>query len=257
MPDKENQQNFLPGLKNVRELLQENPQKIDQILTAQNLPSREIAELKELAQKKGIKWTCVPKDVLQKICARQGGGNIAHQGVVARLVSFSFADLDDVLQHILDAPLPLLLALDNVQDPGNVGTMVRTCYALGGAGIILPSHNSAHLGPAAHKTSQGALEKLPLIRTEHLGRTLDTCEEFGCTIYGSGAEKPSANLYTTPILFPCVFVLGNEANGLRPDIRKRCSTMLHIPMLRPFHSLNVAQAGAILLARACECRKRE
>ena len=143
-------------------------------------------------------------------------------------------------------------AFDQVQDPGNVGTLCRTLYARGGAGIILPRHNSAYLGPAARRSAAGALEHLPVTRVTNLGHALDSAEEAGLTIYGAGGQSApnSVNAFTETMHLPAVLVLGNEEKGLRPGTVKRCAHMLRIPLARSFDSLNVAQAGGILLGLA-------
>ena len=149
-------------------------------------------------------------------------------------------------------PAGLIVVLDGVQDPGNVGTLCRTLYALGGAGIILPRHNSAYLGPAARRSAAGALEHLPVTRVTNLGHALDSAEEAGLMIYGAGGQNGpvSVDAFTEAMRLPAVLVLGNEEKGLRPGIVKRCAHMLRIPLARPFDSLNVAQAGAVLLGLA-------
>ena len=156
------------------------------------------------------------------------------------------------------APLPLLLALDQVQDPGNVGTLCRTLYALGGAGLLLPRHNSAYLGPAARRAAAGALEHLPVAQVTNLAHALDSAEEAGLTIYGAGGAPGhnSLDAFADGMRLPAVLVLGNEDKGLRPGVAKRCAHMLRIPLARPFDSLNVAQAGAVLLGLAASARSR-
>ena len=163
-----------------------------------------------------------------------------------------YTDKAQLLAAVADAPLPLLLALDQVQDPGNVGTLCRTLYALGGAGLLLPRHNSAYLGPGARRAAAGALEHLPVAQVTNLARALDSADEAGLTIYGAGgAEGPnSLDAFTDRMRLPAVLVLGNEDKGLRPGVAKRCAHMLRIPLARSFDSLNVAQAGAVLLGLA-------
>ena len=151
----------------------------------------------------------------------------------------------------------LTLALDQVQNPGNLGTLCRSLYALGGAGVLLPRHNSAYLGPAAQRAAAGALERLPIARVDNLGHALDSAEEAGLTIYGAGCGGASSvSAFDESLRLPAVLVLGNEDKGLRPGVAKRCSRMLHIPLARPFDSLNVAQAGAILLGLAAQQLRR-
>lgn len=245
----------LPGLKPVLELVISAPERIDQVFIRKSPSSGELQELVRQCRQCGVRFTFVDTPALDRLCGvpRRGGTTIAHQGVAARLAAAGFTPLETLLAQLPDAPLPLLVALDNVQDPGNVGTLCRTLYALGGAGLIVPRHNSAYLGPAARRAAAGALERLPVARVTNLARALDSAEEAGLTIYGTGCADgadSALNAFTTPLRMPAVVVLGNEDTGLRPGVRKRCHSVLHIPLARHFDSLNVAQAGAVLLGLA-------
>lgn len=188
----------------------------------------------------------------------------SHQGVIARVFDAGFAEFGDILRDAPDAPLPLIVALDQVQDPGNVGTLARTLYALGAAGLVVVRHGGAALGGAAARAAAGALEKLPVAKVTNLARTLDEADEAGYTIYAAGGAAPDTdgkpgsgprNPFTEPLRTPAVLVLGNEDTGIRPNVAKRCHFTLSIPMARDFDSLNVAQAGAILVG--CFAARRQ
>ena len=246
---------LLPGMKPVLELLRTDPQRIDLVFCKKGLRTRDAQDVQQLCRQSGVRFSLVDQAALDRLCreaARQNGNDAAplnHQGVVARLTATDFRDLADVLQAAAEAPLPLVVALDQVQDPGNVGTLCRTLYALGGAGVILPRHNSAYLGPAAHRAAAGALERLPVARVTNLAHALDEAEEAGFSIYGAGCGPDAADAFEHAMQLPAVLVLGNEDKGLRPGVAKRCGRMLRIPLARKFDSLNVAQAGAILLGQ--------
>lgn len=244
---------LLPGLKPVLELLNSEHGRIDCIFCKKGLHSPDILHLQSLCRLHGIHYTLVEQAVLDRLCHTQHHGEkntVAHQGVVARLTSMIFCSLSHLLAAVTQAPLPIIIALDQVQDTGNVGTLCRTLYALGGAGILLPLHNSAYLGPAAQRAAAGTLEYLPVARVTNLAHALDSAEEAGLNIYGAGMSPKSQDAFVSPMCLPAVLVLGNENKGLRPGIAKRCTHMLRIPLARHFDSLNVAQAGAILLGLA-------
>lgn len=259
---------LLPGLKPVLELLAESPQRISQVYCRKGLNSADAQELRRLCRENHIRCAAVDSALLDRLCGRRRGGQgLAHQGVAARLAAAEFTSLEQLFRATEQAPLPLLLALDQVQDPGNVGALCRTLYALGGAGLLLPRHNSAYLGPACRRTAAGALERLAVAQVVNLAHALDSAEEAGLAIYGTGvADTPSAeagrlapvcvNAFSAPLRLPAVLVLGNEDKGLRPGVAKRCQALLHIPLARDFNSLNVAQAGAILMGLAA-ARHRE
>lgn len=244
---------LLPGLKPVLELLSDSPDRIDCVFCKKGLFNPELLKIQKLCRQNDVRYSLVESQALDRLCRRspQDRDSVRHQGVVARLFATPGVDLQTLLDSVASAPLPIILALDQVNDPGNVGTLARTLYALGGAGLLLPVHNGVHLGPAAQRAAAGALEHLPVSRVTNLGHALDACEEAGFTIYGAAGNVPAAlNAFEHQPLTPAVLVLGNEGKGLRPGIVKRCAHLLHIPQARQFDSLNVAQAGAILLALA-------
>lgn len=248
MPEHSDDAPLLPGLKPVLELLQSEPQRIDLVFCKKGLRSREALEVQNLCRRNGVRFSLVEQAALDRLCrdARQGRDGVAHQGVVARLAATGFCGLENLLAAVPDAPLPLLLALDQVQDPGNVGTLARTLYALGAAGIVLPRHNSAFLGPGAHRAAAGALERLPMAQVVNLARAVEDAEEAGFATYAARKTPDSLNALTAPLTLPALLVLGNEDKGLRPGVARRCACSLCVPFRRNFDSLNVAQAGGIL-----------
>ena len=280
---------LLPGLKPVLELLASEPQRVDLVFCKKGLHGPEAREVQNLCRQNGVRFSLVDGAALDRLCRgpRQGRDAVAHQGVVARLAVTGFCGLEELLAAVPDAPLPLLLALDQVQDPGNVGTLCRTLYALGGAGLLLPRHNSAYLGPAAldaglnssilnaessvsnaYDNYVSAYNTYERFRADLAAGTnsairsaqsaLDSAEEAGLTIYGAGGAPGhnSLDAFADGMRLPAVLVLGNEDKGLRPGVAKRCAHMLRIPLARPFDSLNVAQAGAVLLGLAAAARSR-
>lgn len=239
---------LLPGIKPVLELLHDDPQRLDHVYCKKGLRSREILEIQQRCRHAGIRYTLVEQQALDRLCREEGAVDTAHQGVIARLCAASFQPLEQLLADAMHAPLPLLVALDQVQDPGNVGTLCRTLYALGGAGIILPLHNSAYLGPAARRSAAGALERLPLAEVVNLARAVEQAREAGFSTYAARFAEDGMNALSAPLEFPALLVLGNEDRGVRPGVAKQCAHSLHVPFLRDFDSLNVAQAGGILIS---------
>lgn len=233
---------LLPGIKPVLELLRINPKKINSIMLKQGLKSSDYNAILDLCRENSIHFSLVTTDALDRICRAQ------HQGVIARINATENCNFSDLLAQARLAPLPLILALDQLKDVGNVGTLARTLYTLGGAGLVVPRHNSAYLGTAARKSAAGALEYLTVSQVTNLGHALDEAEENGFTIYGGQLSHNSVNVYNCTLESPAILVLGSEEKGIRPGIVKRCSQFLHIPQARKFDSLNVAQAGAILIS---------
>ena len=237
---------ILPGLKPVLELLQEDPKRVDTVFIKKGMRTPESIRMLDLCRLASVRFKLLENKELDHIYAGR------HQGVLARLHGIRCTDFDSLLAQSSAAPLPLLLALDQVQDTGNIGTLARSLYALGGAGLLLPRHNSASPGPGALRASAGALHNLPVSIVPNLGRALQQAAQQGFAIYGASCAENSLNALSDlngglELHLPALLVLGNEDKGIRPGVAKHCDTLLHIPMLRGFDSLNVAQAGAMLL----------
>ena len=253
------QEAFLqPGIKPVTELLLQEPTKIDAVFLRKGRKGKETDQIIDLCRENNVRFSLVDDTFLDRLWKGQ------HQGVIARLFSGGFTDIATMLETAADQPMPLILALDQVQDPGNAGALARTLYALGGAGLIVPKHNGVYLGAAAARVAAGALDKLAIAKVANLAQALDVAIDAGFTVYGAEmntAESPVAmeNSFSFTPRLPAVLVLGSEEAGLRPIIRKRCDSFISIPFAREFNSLNVAQAGAILIsafAAACNFSKR-
>ena len=237
--DHHSQDILTPGRKPVLELLRNRPEGVDTIFLADDAPG--LGDIVGLCREGGVRFRKVRRPELDRMFP----GN--HQGVVARLRGRELVDLETLLEGTRHRPFPLIIALDQVQDPGNVGTLARTLLALGGGGLLFPRDRTAFMGPAAAKAAAGALDRLPLCQVVNLARALDTCADAGFAIYGSAAGAESTDLFSAELDFPAVLILGNEDKGMRPNVGKRCSRMLSIPMHGGFDSLNVAQAGAMLM----------
>jgi 23S rRNA (guanosine2251-2'-O)-methyltransferase len=233
----------LPGIKPVLELLERDPTRIDILFLKKGMRSPESIRMLDLCRSASVRFTLAEGRTLDALCR-----GAQHQGVAARLLGKASVELCELFAALPSAHLPLILALDQIQDTGNMGALARSLHALGGAGLIVPRHNSAYLGPGAMRASAGALNDLPLCKVTNLSRALAEAREAGIRVYGAALRTDSTNALTAKVLTPAVLVLGNEEKGIRPGVAKHCDELLHIPMRRGVNSLNVAQAGAMLLA---------
>ncbi|MBQ4132918.1 MAG: RNA methyltransferase [Desulfovibrionaceae bacterium] len=244
MTDSNSQPNQISGVRGVIELLERSPETIEHVYVRKDRQSPSLNYILELCRRSGARFTMVDRSALDRMSPRN------NQGVCARLGTVPRVALDTLLDIARHAPLPLILALDQIQDPGNVGTLARTLYAMGGGGIIMPKHNSAYLGADAMRASSGALPLLTISRVTNLGDALNECSLAGFRIYAAEAKnKGSESLFTARLELPAVLVLGNEEKGARPGVLRHVDQLLHIPLQRDFDSLNVAQAGAMLIAQ--------
>ena len=235
--------NVVVGRKPVLELVLREPAGVEQVVLRQGLKGQDIKELLDACRDAGVRYRFLPDDAL----ARTVPG--CRQGVAAFVAARAFVEIETLLETARNAPLPVVLALDQVQDPGNVGSLARTLFALGGGGLIVPRHHAARIGGAASKASAGALERIPVHQCVNVARSLEQCAEAGFFIYKSEAGPEGVNLFEADFAFPLVLVLGGEEKGVRPGVAKRCEASVYIPMPGGFESLNVAQAGAVVLGQ--------
>ena len=249
---------LLPGIKPVTELLEASPEKIDAVFIRKGRKGQDTDRILDLCRAAGVRFSLVDDASLDRLWHGR------HQGVIARLFATGFTDLEDLLALAVDEPLPLIVALDQVQDPGNAGALARTLYALGGAGLIVPRHNGVYLGAAAARVAAGALDKLAVAKVANLAQALDAALDAGYTVYGADAASAlkqsdpgvtPENVFSFRPRVPAILVLGSEDGGLRPIIRKRCSAFIAIPFAREFDSLNVAQAGAVIISAFAAARR--
>jgi len=227
---------FLVGYKPVLEELQKENPGLDRVYLLKTKAN--LLPLLELCRQKKVKYKFVSNLELNKIYS----GN--HQGIIGRLKTVNFLNLEELV--LKKTPLSLILALDCIQDPQNLGSLIRTVVALGGQGIVIPKDRTAFLGPGVEKSSAGALHQANVSQVVNLSRALDLLKASGYTIYAS-VVKQGQSLFERPLNLPAVLVLGNEQKGIRPNVLKRAEHLITIPMPGRFESLNVAQAGAICL----------
>lgn len=178
---------------------------------------------------------------------------LRHQGVLAYLPERPFSAED-----ILHLPAPangLLLALDGVQDPHNLGACLRTAEAVGVQAVIIPRDRSAGLSAVARKAAAGAAERVPVVAVTNLARTLERLKELGYWLTGLAGEG-SESLYATDLTGPLVLVMGAEGEGLRRLTRESCDRLVRIPMQGKAESLNVSVAAAVCLYEAYRQRQR-
>lgn len=187
----------MPGMKPVLELLERNPERVDMVYVRRGRAGADSARLLDLCREYGVRFSLVGDDALARMAAHAG-----HQGVIARLRETAFMPWETFLAQAADAPLPLMVALDQVQDPGNVGTLARTLFAMGGAGLILPRHNSAFLGPGARRSAAGALERLPITQVVNLSRAVKEARDAGFTTCAAQKVDDSVNPLTENCLCP-------------------------------------------------------
>jgi 23S rRNA (guanosine2251-2'-O)-methyltransferase len=192
-------------------------------------------------------WPGAVKATGAEIAARCGSD--AHQGVCAEVDPYPYADAD----ALLETSDPVLVALDEVTDPQNLGAICRTAEAAGATGVVIPERRSADITAAVCKASAGAVEHLPVARVRNLADFLGAAKAAGCWCYGAAADA------TTPYTAPdwsggVVLVLGAEGKGLRPRVAAMCDDLVALPLRGRIESLNVSAAAAVLLYTILQSR---
>jgi 23S rRNA (guanosine2251-2'-O)-methyltransferase len=204
----------------------------------------------------GVAVRTVAAEEIERRC-----GSDAHQGVCALAGPYPYVSADELLA----GAEPLIVALDQVQDPQNLGSICRTAECAGAAGVVIPERRAAEVTPAVCKASAGAVEHLPVARVRNLADFLADARETGCWCYGASAEgqrssgrpgEPAPVPYNTPDYSGSgiVLVLGSEGAGLRPRVAKACDQLIALPLLGRIESLGVSAAAAALLYEILQSR---
>jgi 23S rRNA (guanosine2251-2'-O)-methyltransferase len=200
-----------------------------------------LAEVVALARRAGIKVSYRTREQLTAIA---GSGD--HQGVVARVAAADYTELDDLLLvPTRRREVPFFLVLDQVQDPRNLGALLRTADAFGVHGVVVPKHHAVGLTEAAARTAMGAVEYVGVARETNLVSAIDKIKKSGIWVHG-GAAEGGLPPWSVDLRGPICLVLGSEGEGLRPLVARACDVLVSIPMRGGVGSLNVAAAGAAL-----------
>jgi 23S rRNA (guanosine2251-2'-O)-methyltransferase len=185
----------------------------------------------------GAKITIVDAAEIERL-----SGTDAHQGVCADVEPYPYADA----REFLGVEHPLIVALDEVTDPQNLGAIARSAECAGATGLVVPERRSAEVTPAVCKASAGAVEHIPIARVRNLSDFLTEAKEAGCWTYGAAAEG-STNYLSPDYEGGVVLVLGAEGRGLRPRVAKSCDALVSLPLSGRIDSLNVSATAAVLL----------
>lgn len=174
------------------------------------------------------------------------GEDAVHQGVAVHVAPLPDLQIEDILARIEEQTQVLLIALDHVTDPHNIGAIMRSAAAFGAAALIVTKHNAPEETGALAKSASGALEHVDLVRATNLSRAIETCKQAGFWTVGLDATG-ATDINDLELPDRCVLVLGAEGEGVRPGVQKVCDFMARLPMSGTMESLNVSNAGAIVM----------
>lgn len=225
----------LVGIHPVREALRVG-RMFDRILIARGSGGPRLQEIIELCRERGIPIRFEPRDALDR-----ASNNAHHQGIVAFGAAHGYATLDD-----LDANTRMLVVLDGVEDPHNLGAIIRTAHAAGANAVVFPERRAAGLTETVAKAAAGALEHMPAIRIGNVSQFLEGLKTRKFWIYG--LDERADQVYSDiNYAQPTAFVLGGEGHGLHQNVRNHCDFLVRIPMAGAISSLNVSVAAGIVL----------
>jgi len=208
---------------------------LDRLLIAQGAGGPRLQEIIDLARRASIPVRFEPRSALDRLA-----GTAAHQGVVALGAAKKYADLDQAVAA------QLVVVLDGVEDPHNLGAIIRTAHAAGAGSVIIPERRAAGVTDVVAKAAAGALEYLPVARVTNINRALESLKEQGFWIYGLD-QRGIEEYHRVDYAAPTAFVLGGEGAGLHEQVRKHCDVLVRIPMAGKISSLNVSVAAGIVL----------
>ncbi|MBW4045966.1 MAG: 23S rRNA (guanosine(2251)-2'-O)-methyltransferase RlmB [Acidobacteria bacterium] len=239
---------ILYGLHPVEEALRAGSRSFDHVCVARERSDRRLQQVIDLCRDQGVRVRMEPRDHLTRLAK-----TTAHQGVVAVARALPTLTIEDLLDSPKDRPR-LVLALDGVEDPQNLGALLRTADGAGVDGVVLTERRAAPLSAVALKTSAGAAEHLRIARVVNLTRALEQLKERNLWCVGLD-ERGSMDYDAFDYTGNCVVVLGREGEGLHEVTRRACDHLLRIPMSGMVSSLNVAAAGAVVLYEAARQRR--
>ena len=224
---------------------------INRILLAEGRRDGSIGEIAALARERGIIVETVPRGAIERMAP-----GCRHQGVLAHVAPVAYWSVEDILQRAHDrGEPPFLLVADEVEDPHNLGALIRTADAAGVHGVLIPKRRSAPLSATVAKTSAGAIEHVPVAQIGNVARTLEELKKDG--LWVAGADMAGDLSYDEADLSGALaIVVGSEGRGLSRLVRTSCDFLVRLPMVGQIGSLNVSVAGSILMYEAFRQRMR-
>jgi len=227
------------GVNPVMELLRRRPDQISEILTSRK--EQGLEQIIKLAGQKGVKVKFGFRDELDRIT-----GSKEHQGIAAKAPLPEPAALEDILEKTAAKETALILLLDQVEDPQNLGAIIRSAECAGADGVVIPEHRSAAITAAVHKASAGAIEWMPVSIVTNLARSLEKLKEAGFWTYAAVASA-AQNIWQTKFSPKAGIVIGSEGKGIRQLLQKTCDFQVSIPLFGQISSLNASVSAAVIL----------
>ncbi len=234
------------GVHPVAEALKDDG-RIEKIFLTREGRQGSVREIVDLASRKNIPVVFTDRNKLNTIA-----GTRHHQGVICVCEEYRYADINHVLAGCTAQTHTVVLILDGITDPQNLGSLIRTALCFGVAGLVIPKKRAASVTSSVIKASAGAALHLPISRVANISRTIDRLKDEGFWIYGTETNC-GQGVRSSDYSDSVGLVLGSEGKGIRPSVRKKCDVLVSIPMTGSLDSLNVSVAGGIILYEITRC----
>lgn len=223
---------------------------VNKLMIANGSTEGSIKEIIAVAKDKGVNIQYWDRSKLDSIAR-----GIRHQGVLAQVAPVQYAELEDILQVAKDRnEPPFIVLLDELEDPHNLGAILRTADAAGVHGVLIPKHRSCPLSATVAKTSAGAVEHVPVARVGNLVQTIKKLKQDG--LWVAAADMDGKDYYDTDLTGPLLLIIGSEGQGVGRLVKEQCDFVVRIPMVGKINSLNASVAGSILMYEAMKQRRK-
>lgn len=240
-------EDLVAGRNAVMEVLK-GSRSVNRLLVANGSSEGSMREIIALAKEKGINIQFYDRSKLDAMAP-----GIRHQGVLAQVPPVQYAELEDILQIARDRnEPPFIVLLDELEDPHNLGAILRTADAAGVHGVLIPKHRSCPLSATVAKTSAGAVEHVPVARIGNMVQTIKKLKKEG--LWVAAADMDGTDYYDTDLTGSLLLVIGSEGQGVGRLIKEQCDFVVRIPMVGKINSLNASVAGSILMYEAMKQR---
>lgn len=234
-------QEKLAGVNSIMEALK-GRRKIHKIFVQEGRGGKRIEELLKLAERRGVYWQYVDRQRLDQMYTQSN-----HQGIVAQVDTFEYATVDQILERAaFSQQEPFILILDGIEDPQNLGSIIRTAECAGIHGIIVPRHNSAEITPAVVRASAGAAEHMPVAMETNLVNVIKQLKKNGLWIVAADMDGEQ-DYFNCSMPSPTALVVGGEGQGIRRLVKENCDLVVRIPMNGSIQSLNASVATALII----------
>ena len=240
------------GKNPVKELLADPRSRIDEIIVAKDSRKDGDPEILALAKKRGVRVQSLPRDAVTRLT-----GTASHQGVAARVPEWEYSSLGDIIEASRSKLEKLLvIILDHLEDPQNLGAIIRTADVLGAHGVVIPKDRAASVTPAVIKASAGSVNHVPIARVTNISNVIEELKREGVWIVGADAEAPKAVYEEDLSKVDLGLVIGNEGKGLSHKVKEKCDYLVSIPQTGKVSSLNASVSAGILVYEIMRQRGR-